>query len=415
MKGNTTRRLYYFALTLYLLSKYIEVSTIYYTIEWINPILRIVRLSSYALALIFTIINLSSSEKVCIRQLVLLGVTAIISYIAKSVTFFFNFLFIFGARDIKNKQLTKRVLMLQVLVTSAIVIGSFCGIVPNWEYLIGDRYRQSLGFFYPNRISSMYFFMVLAYCYLRGKKISIVELAVLTIINFFIFHFTNTRMAFALTLVVLFVYLIIKIYKKPLKNNRLSRFVYLHSLYLIPLFAIVLCWMYTPSNSLLSKINDFVSNRLLMGHNALYKYPITLFGQKIEWVGFGGLGYIYNELPGEYNAVDCSYINILLSNGIIIMLIAIVGYILTAYCELKQGDRHFCVAILFMSIYCLIEPPYIESGFNPFVWTLSVLLTKGITIKRNKGGVYFGIRDIRPGRDNKEKNLNIMGVDYFEH
>ncbi len=417
MKSDRKKALYYFALALYLLSKYIEISTIYYTVEWINPILRVIRLLSYFLALVFTVLHLSSSDKVCIRHMIFLGVTALISYIAKSVTIFFNFLFIFGARDIENKKLIKFVLILQALITSVIVLGSFCGVVPNWEYLIGDRYRQSLGFFYPNRISSIYFFMVLAYCYLRGTRITLFELAVLVAINLFIYHFTNTRMAFAFILVTLFVYFVLKFHKKPLKNTRVSRIIYLHSLYLIPLFAVILCWIYRPDNYILKKINDFISNRLLLGHNALSTYPIQLFGQKIEWVGYGGLGYIYNELPGEYNAVDCSYINILLTNGIVILFVAIVGYILSAYSELIRGNRHFCIAILFMSVYCLIEPPYIESGFNPFVWTLSVLLTKGLTLRRSKSGVYFGLKDIRTGRicQRIKLGINISGVDHYEH
>ena len=132
-----------------------------------------------------------------------------------------------------------------------------------------------------------------------------------------------------------------------------------------------------------------------MGHSALLKYPIMLFGQHIDWVGFGGLGYIYTQLPGEYNAVDCAYVKILLDNGLLIFIISILGYIMSSYNELKQGNRGFCLAILLMSLYCLIEPPYIETGFNPFVWTLSVLLTKKFILKYRRNHLYLDLKDVR--------------------
>lgn len=318
-----------------------------------------------------------------------------VSIIAKSVTLLFNFMFIFEARNIENKKLITFVVVMQVLIVGIIIIGCMQGVVPNWTYNIGGRYRESLGFFYPNRISSLYFFIVLAICYLKSEKLRISHILIMETLNLVIYRFTNTRMAFALTTITIFVFFIMKYRKKKLRNTPLSRILYLHSLYLIPVFAILLCFLYSPASKLLDLINTVISNRLLMGHDALFTYPITLFGQHIEWIGFGGFGYIFTQLPGKYNAVDCAYVKILLNNGLLIFLMAIVGYIMSSYNELKQGNRAFCLAILLMSIYCLIEPLYIETGFNPFVWTLSVLLTKKFALKRRRGHVFFDLKDVR--------------------
>lgn len=388
-------RIYFFALSLYLLAKYTEISTIYYVVPAIPILMRVVRFAAYFLVLGVVLFNISHEKTIFLRYLFFIAILIVVSVISKSVTVLFNFIFVFEAKNIENKKLLSFVCTLQAITVGLIVAGCMAGIVPNWTYNIGGRFRESLGFFYPNRIASLYFFIVLAFCCYLAEKLNILHVIVLELLNIIIFHHTNTRMAFAMTTVSIPVFYCVRFRKEGLRNTRLSRVLYLHSLYIIPLSAIAICLIYSPSNSFLYMMNGFVNNRLMLGHNALYKYPITLFGQNIEWVGFGGLGYLYTQLPGEYNAVDCAYINILLDKGLLVFLMSVTGYMMSSYSELKRGNRRFCIAIVLMSIYCLVEPPYIETGFNPFVWTLSVLLTKKFIIRNRRECLFLDLKDVK--------------------
>ena len=116
-----------------------------------------------------------------------------------------------------------------------------------------------------------------------------------------------------------------------------------------------------------------------MGHNALMEHGVSLFGEKIRWIGFGGLGYTTSALKEEYNFVDCSYVKVLLDYGIIFFVIMLSGYALVSYRAIKEKDRFLCNCILFMCIYSIIEPRIIEFGFNPFVLSLCVLFRRNTT------------------------------------
>ena len=155
-------------------------------------------------------------------------------------------------------------------------------------------------------------------------------------------------------------------------------------------------------------VDTFISNRLSMGPNALSINSLTLFGQKIQWYGFGGVGYTVDELAGEYNYVDCSYVKILLDNGIVMLILAIGGYMLVAKEKLKAGDRYFCIALLFANIYAMIEPRYIETGFNPFVWCLSSLIENELYLAYKRGRVHLRSRYLI--RNKEPITYHFMGV-----
>ena len=301
-----------------------------------------------------------------------------VSLTAGNVTIIFSFMFIFAARDIPFMKLLKYVVTIQIIITVCIVSGCMAGIIEDWTYQRGDIIRHSLGYGYPNALPTIYFYSIIAICCLMQKKIKLWHLVIFEGINYFIFLYTNTRTAFALVTIVLIVFWVMKYYTKPLTSNPITRIVYVHSVYLIAIVSIVACFLYIPSNPAFKLANELINNRLSLGHDALMNYDITLFGQNIEWYGYGGLGYTIMELAGEYNYVDCAYVKILLDNGLVMLLIAIFGYMYAASTGLIKGNRYFCMALLFANVYSMIEPRYIEVGLNSFVWCMSALICNEI-------------------------------------
>ncbi|MCD8020655.1 MAG: hypothetical protein LUF92_14075 [Clostridiales bacterium] len=117
-------------------------------------------------------------------------------------------------------------------------------------------------------------------------------------------------------------------------------------------------------------MNIIFHDRLNYGHQGIENYGIHLFGQQIEWIGNGGLGFVKQELEGAYNYVDCSYMKILLDYGLLVLLFAVIGYTLAVYQACRKNNIYLCLALSMVAVYSLIEPRLLEFGFNPFVLCL---------------------------------------------
>lgn len=390
--------IFFIALGLYLLAKDIEISAVYYTVHWMPIVLKLLRYASYAMIICISIFLTKYSKKTLIRYAVFMMLFLIVSVTAGSVTILFNFAFIFAAKDIPFSKVLRFVISIQAIVSVCIVLGCTTGLIEDWTYLrSAGHIRHSLGYGYPNALPTIFFYLMLAVCYLMRDRFRLWHLIGAEVVNYIIFYYTNARAGFGLTAVALVVLWALRYVSKPLKSSHISRLLYVHSIYLIAIFAIVVCYFYTPDIPLLRTADEVLSGRLGYAHNALHTYKLTLFGQSIPWHGWGGYGYTTNTLPEEYNYVDCAYIKILLDNGILMLLAAILGYMLAANEELKKGNRYFCAALLFANIYALIEPRYIETGFNPFVWALSSLILYEFWLETGGDRIHFGTRSLSNG------------------
>ena len=393
---------FFIALGLYLAAKDIEISTIYYTVSWVPLLLKVLRYASYAMIICISVFLTNYNKKTLIRYAVFMMLFLVVSLTAGSVTIFFNFAFIFAAKDIPFRKVIRFVVIIQAIISICIVTGCIGGLIEDWTYLrSGGLVRHSLGYGYPNALPSIFFYLMLAACYLLRDRFRLWHLAAAEVVNYLIFYYTNARAGFGLTAVALVVLWALKFVTRPLKSNCGSRLLYIHSIYLIAIFAIAICYFYDPDVPLLAKANELLSKRLFYGHNALHTYKQTLFGQSIPWHGWGGYGYTTNTRPEEYNYVDCAYIKILLDNGILMLLSAVLGYMLAANEELKKGNRYFCAALLFANLYAMIEPRYIETGFNPFVWTLSSLIMYELCLDRSGNHSVIRIRRLAEEGENE--------------
>lgn len=370
--------LFYAGLAIYMLAKTIELSTIFSEISYMPLIMKVLRYLSYFIVVIKLVDDGRYANRELIKIIAIFMLLGIISVFVRNNILFCSFFFIVAARNIKIEKMIKFAFFTQLILTIGIALASRMGMVSDWIYNIEGRNRHSLGYIYPSHIASIFFYLVMAYIVIRKEKLKLLEVVIIEGINSIIFVLTDSKTSFALaTLAILFLWLT-KFYKKDLISNVYSKIFYVYSIFCIAIVSILACLVYNEENPLLVMINRFVNNRLIMGHNALLEYGLSLFGEKIEWVGYGGLGYSMASLKGEYNYVDCSYVKVLLDYGVIFFVIILIGYSLVSYRAILKNDRYMCLCILFMCIYSIIEPRIIEFGFNPFVLTLSALFGKNI-------------------------------------
>ena len=124
----------------------------------------------------------------------------------------------------------------------------------------------------------------------------------------------------------------------------------------------ILTLVYSSSNSIMDKLNHALSGRLDLGHRAFSDIGVTLFGQEVKWVGMGN--HTNDMVPEGYNFVDCSYLNILFTFGIILALAAIAAHAFLAYKNRK--DLRFVLVIAFISLNCIVAHHFTELAYNPF-------------------------------------------------
>lgn len=368
--------LFFVALAIYMLAKTIELSSAFYEVSMMPSIMKILRYISYAIIFVKLLYDAKYLENEMLKIVAMVLLLGIISLNFGNNILFCSFLFIIAARNLNIGKLVKAALYIQIILT--ICMAGLCcfGIISDWTYNLEGRNRHSLGYVYPSYISSIFFYVTLAYLFIRKKKIRFWEIVCIGILNGIIFHLTDSKTSFVLVFLAIIVLWIMKFCKKRLENSLISKLLYVYSIPFIAAISILACYLYNEENKLLILINSFINNRLIMGHNALLEYGLSLFGEKIVWTGNGGLGYLSSSLQDEYNFVDCSYVKILLDYGIIFFIIMIFGYMLVAKRAIEKNDCYMCMCLLFMCIYSMIEPRIIEFGFNPFVLTLSALFGK---------------------------------------
>lgn len=93
-----------------------------------------------------------------------------------------------------------------------------------------------------------------------------------------------------------------------------------------------------------------------------------LLGTKIEWIGFS-----HNATAGAYNYVDCSYMQILLENGLIPLVIIIAVYTYIMYMAVKEKDFYLQTAVLLITAFSITEPRLLNLAYNPRRFSASLI------------------------------------------
>ena len=173
-----------------------------------------------------------------------------------------------------------------------IVNFSLLKIIPDWIFYRGDTQRHSLGFYYSTIAIGIYLSCMLMYFYVRKSKATVMELLLFEGINVFLYKYTDGRLSFILISIILFMMLILKIPKlRQLFKLPHMQVVLKYIGYILPisLFMLVILatYLYSKGNPIGFSINKILSGRLLYTKNAFQQYGITLFGQPIDWKGWG--------------------------------------------------------------------------------------------------------------------------------
>lgn len=274
-------------------------------------------------------------------------------------------LFLFCARDIKKEKLLYTLYYSLLCLLLFVITFSKLGIIQDYLEFSSRGTRHYLGFLY-----SLYgpcILLGISYCALMLTEYnkSIIRLLFLFILNIYLYIQTISRLSFFLTFLTIIFSFAITFDTRLIRNKLLSILMCL-SHPIAAISSIVLTALYNPKNLLLSKLNSALTGRLYYGNKAIKSFGYSLFPKKIELIG-NGLDVYGLKTIGEYNYVDCLYLQSLLRYGLFLFIILLFFLTYAGYCAYKKRDYVFLLAFSICSLQFMVDDLSILLFFNPIL------------------------------------------------
>lgn len=384
IKKLTLDNLIYICWSVYIFASFLNIVGIFFASENCQLLLKIVRYVCYIIFSIKIFYDWKKGEKITISILISTLVTIAIAFFAKNRSAFFILLILVALRKMEFDKLIK--IAFKIFMVSFLVIISLAmlGIIPNWQFSRGMTPRYSLGFIYATDAIGMYLVIILMFFYTKKSNSTKTELLILEVINVFMYSYTNGRVSFILISTILFLQFLsrFQFIKDIFYNNFVQKCLKIicHTLPVILFMGLhLIVVMYASNNLVANKVNKILSNRVKLTYQAYRNYDMKLFGEKINWNGWGGYGYKEqnNDQDFTYNFLDSSYASIVFDYGLILSCMVILGYRKILITNYKDKNYWLVITIIFVLLWSFIEQHIINLGKNVFVLTFIPLLELG--------------------------------------
>ena len=389
-KNKVIEGIFYITIAVYFLFSILTLSMLEdYTI--VTIVAKLVRYASYALFLFIIMCNIIEfNKKITIKSIIInfinyfrahillaliLVNTVIILLKTRERTPLIIVLLIWACSFYNFKKIIRLYFNVGFLFMICTWFFSLLEIIPEIIIWREGKIRYSLGYVYPLETMTHFLFLTICFIYLIDKKFGIKEYIIINMLGFLLYIVTDARTSYYLLLLVTTVGLIysktsIEILIKKIKAEFF--YVIVMSCFAVSTGAGVL---FNDNINILVKLDNLLSGRIGLMNEAFHKYGINAFGQKIEWVGFGG-SIDTSALLNSYNFVDCAYAKMLLDYGIIFSLFILIGYCYIYRQAVKNQDCILLLVISIVLVVSIMEPRLISIETNPFMLLLGGFFTQ---------------------------------------
>lgn len=297
---------------------------------------------------------------------------------------------IIGARGISFKKLIKVYAAVTAVLLIITIAAALSGYIENLTYYQeGRRTRYAFGINYPTDFSAILFYLILAWFYIRGRKLKYIELGIAGLLGIFVYWFCDARMNTICIIGASLVFAVHKFFsKKAEKKQKEYRICKPISMLLIlsgilcSLIMTGLTMLYSPNNPIIAFIDNALSSRLRLGHKGIDIYGFTLWGQNIPMIGLGST----TKDVDFYFFLDSSYIYNLLQFGLLIAVLLLAAWTMISGKAYIKKEWELLLILAIIAVQCMVEHHMVSVAFNPFwmalLGELSVETTKGKKVKR---------------------------------
>lgn len=285
-------------------------------------------------------------------------------------------LFIFASYNIEFSNIIKCAMVIKSIFLILCTLLSILHIIPNYEFYEFRGVRKSLGYVTYNYAPRELFYIICYYIYLKKTKFKFIELIIIELLAFYYAQMTLSRTTFYLITLMVGIVVLNKLTLNKFFKTSFSRMIsYIYIL--ASVFTVVVLKLYMINPVKYKFLNFFTTGRLEYSIIALNKYGISLFGQKIEWVGLA-----FNQSKViEYNYVDNSYLQMLLNYGIIYTIVVVVCLTLICRYAIRSNNYNLVIILVILAIRAIVEPQLWVVQYNIF----SLLLLPTILMLNRKG------------------------------
>lgn len=360
--------LFYTALLLYMFSQLIG-TTYWATPEYAEPmtlkVLQLMRYVSYAMCVVKLVQQRIYKRRRFLALAVTMIVCAVCATMCSEKLLIFSALFVFAAEGEDSDRILRIVLCCQSAVLAMAVFSCKVGLIPDFVRFSGGRDRFFLGFSWVTTAPILFLFMILEIVYLRRGRMRWTDL-LLAPVAVWLYWQTRTRMALLYSLLALaFFFVWSRLPALPALSERWRKWLK-YLLVVLPwacaLLSLVSALLYN-GQGLWNTADKLLSYRLSLAHEGLQNYGITLLGQPIRWIGNS----LSETLTGIYNYVDNSYLQILLNNGVVFLVLILSAYSMILWTAVENKNQTLIFIVMLILAFSLTEPRLVNLFYNPFL------------------------------------------------
>jgi hypothetical protein len=229
--------------------------------------------------------------------------------------------------------------------------------------------RLTLGFSHPNVLGRIIFLLCLLYVIKKERDLKVYHLIFFSFVSLWVYIYPNSISSALMIILIVIIEAVNMAYKKMFKSDIIKSWMFrCFAILLIPILIIGVFYIVVTNTgeNILSDFSVTFYKRFLYGMEAFKTYGISLFGQRVKFVGQAMQYFV----GGKYFVIDCLYILLPLQYGIIPSLYFLLVYIKGIKNCIKYKDVNLLIAMLILAIYSISENG-LAVGYSAFVFILS--------------------------------------------
>ncbi len=212
------------------------------------------------------------------------------------------------------------------------------------------RIRYGLGFGYTT-LSANYFLHAVILAPFVIKKWKVIHYIIFALIATILFIFTDTKSAFACTILMLLLIFIRNKYPDGIIMKLISKLnIVLYFLATISIW--LLGAFYNPDSKFFQIMDKLTTGRINLTANGFNLWGVTLFG--------GGTNPNF-----KWGYVDSSFMQILFRNGLVILILVVLTFTILSYIAYKNDDKDLIIVLFIIVIHSTFDPQLIMLAYDP--------------------------------------------------
>lgn len=384
--------IYLIALSIYLIN-----AVLYTTMFYVRMNTNIMSICN-VLAISIILLKIFLFDEYSVNQLleiVLLAISGIASYFVSDYReVIYLVFFIIGAKGVSFQKIVKVHIIIIVSIMIIAMISVRFGVIEHIIYIREEKPRYAFGSIYCTDFASHIFYLVVSYCYIKYKELSIRHTVVFLLLAGITYYYNGARLdstcIFIMSIFSLYCVMNKKIGKDIKNNLSINKLFKVLLIFSVPLFAIIsiiVTMKFDDSDAIMHLLNESLSGRLGIGKIGITNYGFKWLGQKIVMIGNGGTN---NSISTDYFFIDCSYLYVALQYGTLILVLLCAYYIFYNNKRIKNGDFLTPMIILVIAVNSMVEHHFTDVAYNPFILIFLASIESEIPIIRERTRIYIG-------------------------